>query len=89
MVVSTEDLGLIDGLLDVPIPAGGVFADLRRQMPHLSWTRCDASDVAEEPFRRYPRFDLHLLDASDHCVRLTPDPAQATGVVLAQRGEGA
>ncbi|MEA1651202.1 hypothetical protein UAJ10_19515 [Nitrospirillum sp. BR 11164] len=89
MVVSTEDLGLIDGLLDMPAPADGVFADLRRHLPHLSWTRCDATDVAEEPFRRYPRFDLHLLDASDHCVRLTPDPAHATGVVLARRGKGA
>ncbi|MBB6254463.1 hypothetical protein [Nitrospirillum iridis] len=85
MVVSTEDLGLIDGLLARPVADEGVFADLRVLLPHLSWTRCDASDVVEAPFRSYPSFDLHLLDGRDHCVHLTPDPACATGVVLARR----
>jgi hypothetical protein len=48
-------------------------------------TRCDASDVAETPFRAYPGFDVHLLDAADHCVQITTDPARATGIVLAKR----
>ena len=39
-----------------------------------SWTRCDASDVTEAPFRSYARFDLHLLDGADHCVQITADP---------------
>ncbi|MDE1147279.1 MAG: hypothetical protein PW843_11775 [Azospirillaceae bacterium] len=84
MVVSAEDLGVIDGVMAAPA-AEGAFAILRQQLPHLAWTRCDATDVAEEPFRRYPAFDVHLLDGGGHCVRLTAEPANATGVLLARR----
>jgi hypothetical protein len=58
---------------------------LRARFPHLSWTRCDASDVTEEPFRTHGAFDLHLLDGADHCVQITRDLDRATGVVLARR----
>jgi len=30
---------------------------------------------------------LFLVDASDHCWRITSDPAQATGIVLARHAE--
>jgi hypothetical protein len=39
----------------------------------------------DQPFRRHPSFDLHLVDRSDHCWRLTADPARATGIVLAHK----
>jgi len=85
MGLAAEELTVIEQILSGSAVDGQVVADLRRQFPHLSWTRCDASDVAEAPFRTYPGFDLHLLDAADHCVQLTEDPARATGIVLAQR----
>ena len=75
----------IDEMLSAPEADAGVFAHLRSRFPHLSWTRCDASDVTEEPFRTYSRFDVHLVDRSDHCVQITADPARATGIVLADR----
>ncbi|WP_341992429.1 DUF6129 family protein [Azorhizobium sp. AG788] len=85
MGLAAEELTVIDQILSASAVDGSVLGDLRRQFPHLSWTKCDASDVAEAPFRTYPGFDLHLLDAADHCVQLTEDPARATGIVLAQR----
>ena len=75
----------IEGLLLAPDADARVFAQLRSRFPHLSWTRCDASDVTESPFRTYPRFEVHLVDRSDHCVQITTDPARATGIVLADR----
>jgi hypothetical protein len=85
MALSTEDLTEIDKVICVLQADAQVFAELRRRFPSLSWTWCDATDVAEEPFRSYPRFDVHLLDSADHCSHITADPTRATGVVLAKR----
>lgn len=85
MAVSPEDLIAIDTLLAAAGVGPSAFAELRRRLPHLSWTRCDAADVTETPFRVYEAFELHLLDAAEHCVTVTGDPARATGIVLAQR----
>lgn len=64
----------------------GVLAGFRRNFPGLSLTRCDLSDMGmEEPFRQYPRFNVYLVDASDHCWRFTSDPARATGLVVAEK----
>lgn len=58
----------------------------RAEFPGVTLTRCDARDMGgETPFRSSPRFDLYLLDAREHCVHITSDPACATGVVLARR----
>jgi hypothetical protein len=62
------------------------LAAFRRDFPGLSITRCDASDLGvEQPFRQYQRFNLYLVDASEHCWRLTADPARATGLVVASK----
>jgi len=85
MALGPNELLEIDQLLSAPDADAGVFAQLRSRFPHLSWTRCDASDVTESPFRTYSRFEVHLVDRSDHCVQITADPARATGIVLANR----
>ena len=85
MALAADELLAIDEVLSAPGADARVFAQLRSRFPHLSWTRCDASDVTEEPFRTYSRFDVHLVDRSDHCVQITVDPARATGIVLADR----
>ncbi len=83
MALDPNELMEIDQVLSAA--GADVFAELRGRFPHLSWTRCDASDVTEEPFRSYSRFELHLVDRTDHCVQITADPARATGIVLAKR----
>lgn len=85
MALSPDVLMEIDQVLSSPDADARVLATLRGRFPHLSWTRCDASDVTETPFRSYSRFDVHLLDSADHCVQITMDPANATGIVLADR----
>jgi hypothetical protein len=85
MALGPDVLMEIEEVLSSPDADAGVFAKLRSRFPHLSWTRCDASDVTETPFRSFSRFDIHLLDSADHCVQITVDPACATGIVLAAR----
>ena len=85
MALGPNELLEIDQVLSAPDADARVLAQLRGRFPHLSWTRCDASDVAESPFRSYSRFEVHLVDRSDHCVQITADPARATGIVLATR----
>jgi hypothetical protein len=87
MALADSELNEIEQVLTGPDASAVAFGELRRRFPHLALTRCDASDVTEEPFRSYPVFDLHLLDASDHCAQVTADPARATGLILARRSQ--
>lgn len=58
---------------------------LKDCFPGLPFVRLSARDIDEPPFRTLETYNLYLLDASEHCVKLTTDPAMATGVVVAQR----
>lgn len=83
MALTADDVRDIETLLGAAEASAQTFADLRRRFPMLSVTRCDPSDLGvETPFREFPRFALHLVDGSDHCWRLTDDPARATGLVV-------
>lgn len=88
MALSADDLVKIEEMLSAPNADRSIFADLRKAFPHLSWTRCDASDLTEMPYRSYAKVDIHLLDSADHCVIMTRDPDRATGVVVAERMAG-
>lgn len=85
MALGADELMEIDRVLSDPSVDAHVFTELRRRFPHLSWTRCEAADVAEAPFRSYSRFEVHLVDRTDHCLQITADPARASGIVLANR----
>ncbi|POF33872.1 DUF6129 family protein [Roseibium marinum] len=85
MTVNSNDLAEIGKELTAAGVDGALFATLRGRFPHLSWTRCDASDVVEEPFQTIGGFDLHLIDTRDHCVHIVSDPEHATGIILATR----
>lgn len=85
MAVSPDVLTEIEQVLSAPDVDAGAVTALRGRFPHLSWTKCDASDVVETPFRSLARFDLHLVDTADHCVQITTDPERATGIIVARR----
>jgi hypothetical protein len=85
MALGIEELMEIERALSAPDVDARVVAGMRQRFPHLSWTRCDASDVTETPFRSYGRFDIHLVDRTDHCVQITSDPMRASGIVVAAR----
>ncbi len=89
MAITDRDLAEIETLLAGGVADTALSAEFRRRLPGLSLTRCAASDVDQEvPFRRYPGFDLHLVDRSEHCWHMTADPVRATGIVLATRKPG-
>lgn len=84
--LSTEAFRQIEALLTTAGPVVECIAELRRAFPGLSFTRCDASDLGSEvPVLETPRFSLYLVDAHDHCARITTDLARATGLVLAEK----
>lgn len=85
MALSADDLSEIDKVLSAPEVDPQVFSVLRRRFPQLVWTRCDASDVTEAPYRSYARYNIHLLDSAGHCAHVTDDPAHANGIILAKR----
>jgi hypothetical protein len=86
MAITDRDLADIEMLLAGSAAPAALAAEFRRLFPGLTLTRCAASDMDHEtPYRRYPGFDLHLVDRSDHCWRMTADPGRATGIVLAAR----
>ena len=89
MALGADEWMEIDKMLSAPGSGDEVVAELRRRFPHFSWTRCDAADMTDEPYRTYSAFDVHLLDRSDHCVQVTADPALATGIVVATRSAAA
>lgn len=86
MALAADELLEIDRMLSDPGVGASVLAQLRGRFPHLSWTKCDAADLTEEPFRSYPRFEVHLVDRSDHCLQITADPMRASGIVVASKG---
>ncbi len=86
MALAADDLTEIERMLAELGPAANPLQPLRVRFPELSWTRCDASEMIEEPYRSASRYDIHLVDRNDHCVQVTHDPARASGVVLAYRG---
>ena len=86
MCISTETLNEIEVALDEfskttnnPIPL------LRGCFPALNFVRLLDQDIDEPPFRSLERYNLYLLDAREHCVHITSNPSEATGVVVAQR----
>ena len=86
MALNSEDLAGIEALLGAPDADPQAIAALRERFPKLSITECSSSEVdAEKPFREYHRFDLYLVDGGGHCWRLTQNPGEATGLVVAPR----
>ena len=86
MPIASDDWKEIERVLsDGSTGSSAAVATLRKKFPRLSWTRCDASDVGEAPYRSFSRFDVHLIDAVDHCVRITTQPEEATGLFVADR----
>ena len=53
MAIKAEELQEIETLLGDAEADPALLTALRQKYPHLAWTRCDASDVIEEPFRSF------------------------------------
>jgi hypothetical protein len=85
MAIRVEELQEIEALLTGAEADSSVLTALRLKFPHLKWSRCEASDVLEEPYRSFAAYDLHLMDASHHCPVVVAHPHEASGAILATR----
>lgn len=58
---------------------------VQQQFPDVKLTYCLLDEMGpKEPFREYDGFSLFLVGSSDHCLSLTNDLQDATGLVLAE-----
>lgn len=58
---------------------------LKKIWPDLRFTLCNDDDMPARfpPALKREKFNLYLVNGSEHCLSLTDDPLQAIGVVLA------
>ncbi len=62
-----------------------MLSALRQRFPDIHFTYCLDDDViGASPALQAERFNLYLVDTSHHCFSFTADPAQASGVVVAE-----
>lgn len=60
------------------------IAALREAFTEIHFTHCSDDDIGVgKPVRSDDGFNLYLVDGREHCLVLTNDPQNATGVVLA------
>jgi hypothetical protein len=62
---------------------------LKKSWPELRFTLCNDDDMPARlpPALKREKFNLYLVNGSEHCLSLTDDPLQAIGVVLAEVDE--
>ncbi|MDD4912830.1 MAG: DUF6129 family protein [Sideroxydans sp.] len=62
------------------------LVELKQKWPDLRFTFCNDDDMpARLPAAlKRERFNLYLVNGSEHCLSLTDDPLHAIGVVLAE-----
>ena len=88
MAIAENGIARIDALLSAlgSDAAPETLAEaLPQLLPGVECRRCDARDVLEEPFREAGRVDIHLLDTSNHCIKVTDQPAEATALLIAEK----
>lgn len=89
MAIEQQQLEVIAATIDDPL-APELAGRLRSQFPGISFTACADDDIiGAAPAVQMQRFNLYLVDASAHCMRLTRDPEAASGVVVAWKDDEA
>lgn len=59
--------------------------EMRSNFPDMHLTFCSDDDVmSDKPVAETERFNLYLVDSSEHCLSLTSDMQQASGLVVAE-----
>jgi hypothetical protein len=86
MALAADALDLIRTALEGEGSAAERIAGLRKALPGVSVTRCDASDMdMETPVLALAGFNVYLIDSAEHCVKITSHPGSATGVIVAEK----
>lgn len=84
-MISQDTLSQIAGRIKAAGVDESILAALRSEYPTLHFTYCSDDDLPNnEPVLEQERFNLYLVDGRDHCLCLTRDFENATGVVVAE-----
>lgn len=84
-MISLEQLESVGGWLKGNGSSATLEQDLRGAFPDMHFTFCSDDDVmSDSPIADAAGFNLYLIDSSNHCLCLTPDPQTASGLVVAQ-----
>lgn len=84
-MISQEQLGDIARFVETEGLNDATISGLRTNYPGMHFTYCMDDDVNEvDPVQERQHFNIYLVDARQHCLRLTNDPDVATGIVLAE-----
>lgn len=84
-MIEPEMLARIAADLEGLAPDANPLAALREKYPQVKFSRCDAIDMrGETKFAQLANYALYLVDTSNHCWRITNNPREAGGVVIAR-----
>lgn len=84
-MISQEQLTEISRFVESEGISEVTVSGLRANYPGMHFTYCMDDDVtAVDPVQERENFNIYLVDARQHCLRLTNDPDVATGLVLAE-----
>ncbi|MGR9045032.1 MAG: DUF6129 family protein [Gammaproteobacteria bacterium] len=84
-MISQDTLSQIAGRIKAAGVDESILASLRSEYPTLHFTYCSDDDLPNnEPVMEQEQFNLYLVDGRDHCLCLTRDFENATGVVVAE-----
>ncbi len=61
------------------------LSSIKKIWPDMRFTLCNDDDMPARlpPALKRERFNLYLVNGSEHCLSLTDDPQYAVGVVVA------
>ena len=84
-MISNDQIAAIGGWLGDFGASANMEQELRAAFPDMHFTFCSDDDViSDNPAASYERFNLYLVDSSQHCLSLTLDPESASGLVVAE-----
>lgn len=86
MALTQQAIDDIKTLLATGTAGTELVLGLRKILPGMSVTLCNASDVdSETPVLETSGTAIYLIDTSEHCVRLTTLAEAATGLIVAEK----
>lgn len=84
-MISQDQLERIGRYTSAQAALDTAVGKLRNSFPDVHFTYCLDDDVmSATPVLEEQRFNLYLIDSSDHCLCFTQDMGVATGVVVAE-----
>lgn len=84
-MISAEQLQSVGNWLSTEAGNANLEQALRAAFPGVHFTFCLDDDVmSDNPVSELPGYRLYLVDSSSHCLCLTNDPQQASGLVVAE-----